>query len=52
MFKAIELEKVLEIDFEDKQKGGFYMTAFSSEALIAREKPHYDGALLSGKKSE
>ncbi len=45
--KAIELDKILAKDFEDMEKGGFFMTASSSEKLIAREKPCYDGALPS-----
>ncbi len=46
--KAIELDQVLEEQFEDKSKGGFYMTANDHEKLIAREKPNYDGATPSG----
>ncbi len=46
--KAVELDRILEEEFEDKEKGGFFMTAASGEKLIAREKPHYDNALPSG----
>ncbi len=34
--------------FEDKEKGGFYLTAVDAEVLIARVKETYDGALPSG----
>ncbi|MDD4715568.1 MAG: thioredoxin domain-containing protein [Oscillospiraceae bacterium] len=35
-------------DFWDKQNGGFYLSAKSSEPLIARPKEIYDGAMPSG----
>lgn len=34
--------------FEDKNKGGYFMTAFDGEQLIARPKETYDGAMPSG----
>lgn len=34
--------------FVDTEKGGYYMTAFDSEQLIARPKETYDGAIPSG----
>ena len=34
--------------FEDGEKGGYYMTAFDGERLIARPKETYDGAMPSG----
>lgn len=34
--------------FEDKKNGGYYMTAFDGEQLIARPKETYDGAMPSG----
>ena len=34
--------------FEDKESGGFYMTAYDAEQLITRPKEIYDGALPSG----
>lgn len=46
--EAIRLDQILERDFEDKERGGFFMTAHNQEALIAREKPFYDGAEPSG----
>ena len=46
--KAMQLEKILEKDFEDKKQGGFFMTAHHYESLMAREKPVYDGAEPSG----
>ncbi len=46
--KALQLDRVLEQDFEDKKETGFFMTSPYHEALMAREKPIYDGALPSG----
>ena len=34
--------------FEDKKNGGYFMTAFDGEQLIARPKETYDGAMPSG----
>ena len=34
--------------FEDKESGGYYLTAHDSEALITRPKETYDGAIPSG----
>lgn len=34
--------------FEDKENGGYFMTAADSERLIARPKETYDGAIPSG----
>ena len=34
--------------FEDKNKGGYFITAFGGEQLIARPKETYDGAMPSG----
>lgn len=34
--------------FEDKEQGGFYLTAADAESLIARPKETYDGAIPSG----
>ncbi len=46
--EAVALDKVLEDHYEDKQAGGFFLTSNDHEALIAREKPSYDGAEPSG----
>ena len=46
--KAIELDKILEKYFEDRDDGGFFMTSSDHEELIARVKPGYDGAEPSG----
>src|SRR3989441_2686345 len=46
--EAVALDKVLEDHYEDKQAGGFFMTSNDHEALLAREKPSYDGAEPSG----
>lgn len=46
--KAIELDGILEKYYEDRQKGGFFMTGSDQKALIVREKPGYDGAEPSG----
>ena len=45
---AIELDQVLEKNFEDKEQGGFFMTGQNHETLMVREKPFYDGAEPSG----
>ena len=34
--------------FEDRKRGGYYLTAHDSEALIMRPKETYDGAIPSG----
>jgi uncharacterized protein YyaL (SSP411 family) len=46
--EAIALDAVLEENYEDKQHGGYFMTSRQHEALLAREKPAYDGAEPSG----
>ena len=46
--EAIALHDTLRTDFWDAQAGGFFMTARTGEALLGREKPHYDGAEPSG----
>ena len=46
--RAIELNRILEQNFEDKTQGGFFMTSHHAESLMAREKPMYDGAEPSG----
>ena len=46
--EAVDLDRVLEENFEDKQKGGFFMTGGDYEPLLVREKPFYDGAEPSG----
>jgi uncharacterized protein YyaL (SSP411 family) len=45
---AIALDAVLEKNYEDKERGGFFMTGHDQEALLAREKPAFDGAEPSG----
>ena len=46
--KAMELDDVLKVFYEDKNNGGFFMTSSDHENLIAREKPCYDSAIPSG----
>lgn len=46
--EAIELDRILKSDYEDEKEGGFFMSGQHNEKLIAREKPHYDGAEPSG----
>jgi len=46
--KAVELDKILEAEFEDKENGGFFMTDADAEELITRTKPYYDNAIPSG----
>ncbi len=45
---AVGLARELLERFEDKTRGGFYMTAHQGETLIARPKETYDGAHPSG----
>lgn len=45
---ALELDKVLESEFEDKKNGGFFRVSTKHEELLVREKPAYDGAEPSG----
>ena len=45
---AIHRAKQMVELFEDKDKGGYFMTAFDGEQLIARPKETYDGAMPSG----
>ncbi len=40
-------ERMIEL-FEDKEQGGYFMTASDGEQLIARPKETYDGAIPSG----
>lgn len=42
-----QAEQMAEL-FEDKEHGGYFMTASDSERLIARPKETYDGAIPSG----
>jgi hypothetical protein len=46
--RAIALNEILMKEFWDEQNGGFYFTSSKSEALIARQKDVYDGAVPSG----
>jgi uncharacterized protein YyaL (SSP411 family) len=50
--KAKEIDQILERYFEDKEDGGFFMTASDHEALIVREKPSHDNATPSGNSVE
>jgi uncharacterized protein YyaL (SSP411 family) len=45
---ALALAEETEARFADAQHGGWFMTAGDHEALLAREKPAYDGAEPSG----
>lgn len=46
--QAIELDKILEAQFEDKKEGGYFMTSHHHEQLISREKPSFDSAEPTG----
>jgi uncharacterized protein len=46
--EAMGLDATLEKAYEDKEHGGYFMTSDDHEALLAREKPAYDGAEPSG----
>jgi uncharacterized protein YyaL (SSP411 family) len=45
---ALALEAVVEAQFRDPADGGYFLTADDAEALLAREKPAYDGAEPAG----
>ena len=45
---AIHRAKQMVELFEDKENGGYFMTAYDGEQLIARPKETYDGAMPSG----
>lgn len=45
---AIHRAKQMVELFEDRRNGGYFMTAFDGEQLIARPKETYDGAMPSG----
>ncbi len=46
--KAVELDAILESRFEDRTRGGYFLTSDDHENLLVREKPAYDGAEPSG----
>jgi uncharacterized protein YyaL (SSP411 family) len=46
--QALSLAEAQEKHFADHQQGGWFMTATDGEALLAKEKPAYDGAEPSG----
>ena len=46
--QALELQALLESNYEDPEGGGFFMTSNDHERLLAREKPSYDGAEPAG----
>ncbi|MCP3873983.1 MAG: thioredoxin domain-containing protein [Desulfobacteraceae bacterium] len=48
LLKAIDIDDLIQRKFEDKTKGGFFMTPSGQSDLIAKEKPSEDGALPSG----
>jgi len=45
---ALQLNRIMIRDFEDKKQGGFFLTADDAETLLVRPKEVYDGALPSG----
>ena len=46
--RAVELSEIMEKDFNDDEKGGFFLGGDQSEKLIIRAKTGYDGAIPSG----
>ena len=46
--RAIELSEIMEKDFNDNERGGFFLGSDQSEKLIIRAKTGYDGAIPSG----
>ncbi|MDX8403493.1 MAG: thioredoxin domain-containing protein [Mariprofundaceae bacterium] len=45
---SIELNSIMMKEFEDPDKGGFFLTARDAENLLIRPKEIYDGAIPSG----
>ena len=46
--EAIAMNAILADRFEDKDRGGFFLTGDGHEELLVREKPMYDGAEPAG----
>jgi len=46
--EAISMNAILTSRFEDKDRGGFFLTGDGHEELLVREKPMYDGAEPAG----
>ncbi|MEE2902272.1 MAG: thioredoxin domain-containing protein [Myxococcota bacterium] len=46
--RSLTLEATLNTFFYDQENGGYFTTSSSSESLLVREKPSYDGAQPSG----
>jgi uncharacterized protein YyaL (SSP411 family) len=46
--EARALDRMLEKHYEDRERGGFFVTSDDHETLLAREKPSYDGAVPTG----
>ena len=46
--EAISMNAILTSRFEDKARGGFFLTEDGHEELLVREKPMYDGAEPAG----
>ena len=46
--EAVAMDAILTDRFEDKARGGFFLTGDGHEELLVREKPLYDGAEPSG----
>ena len=46
--RSLDLEATLNKFFYDQENGGYFTTGSSSESLLVREKPSYDGAQPSG----
>ncbi|HBA88511.1 MAG TPA: thioredoxin domain-containing protein [Geobacter sp.] len=46
--RSLQLAAAVQEQFEDRERGGFFMTGPRHEELISREKPAYDGVVPSG----
>ena len=46
--EAIDLQEVLEAQYRDAERGGYFQTSKDHEELLVREKPDNDGAVPSG----
>src|SRR5262249_5456991 len=48
LHEALALQDMLDRDFWDAERGGFFLTGAHHEVTLTRQKPSYDGATPSG----
>ena len=49
---SLELAEVVQEEFADRERGGYFLTGSRHEELIAKEKPAYDGVVPSGNSAQ